>query len=133
VIRRSPLTICETAHNPDGIQSMLTKLATMKYKRLRIVYGCVNDKDYAAILRMLPSDAEFYFTRPSVERGLDVEILAAAASECGLRGKNYPNVAEAVTAATDEADSKDLILVTGSIFLVADYLTWLKKRAVAGC
>ena len=133
VVRRSPLTICETAHNADGIQSMLTKLATLRYKRLRIVYGCVNDKDYVSILRMLPHDSEFYFTRPSVERGLDVETLAAAAGDCGLSGKSYPNVAEAVTVATDEADAKDLILVTGSIFLVADYLTWLKKRTVISC
>ena len=128
IVRKSPLTICETAHNTDGIKAMLTKLDTMRYKRLRMVYGCVNDKDYAAILRMLPLDAVYYFTRPSVERGLDVATLAAAAGECGLSGTSYPNVGEAITAAAGEAEPQDLILVTGSIFLVADCLAWLKKE-----
>lgn len=122
VVRKKPLTICETAHNADGINAMLAKLKSMEYERLRIVYGCVNDKDYGAILRMLPHDAEYYFTKPSVERGLAVEALAEEALTAGLSGNSYPDVAAAVKAATDEASAKDLILITGSIFLVADYL-----------
>jgi len=122
VVRKKPLTICETAHNVDGINAMLAKLKSMEYERLRIVYGCVNDKDYGAILRMLPHDAEYYFTKPSVERGLAVEALAEEALTAGLSGNSYPDVAAAVKAATDEASAKDLILITGSIFLVADYL-----------
>lgn len=122
VVKAKPLTICETAHNADGINAMLGKLKTMKYERLRIVYGCVNDKDYESILRMLPQDAEYYFTKPSVERGLEVDKLVEAANGCGLSGRTYPDVVEAVNAATAEASANDLILVTGSIFLVADYL-----------
>ena len=122
VVHKKPLTICETAHNADGINAMLAKLKSMEYERLRIVYGCVNDKDYGAILRMLPHDAEYYFTKPSVERGLAVETLAEEAAAAGLSGKSYPDVALAVKAATAEASAKDLILITGSIFLVADYL-----------
>ena len=122
VVHKKPLTICETAHNADGINAMLAKLKSMEYERLRIVYGCVNDKDYGAILRMLPHDAEYYFTKPSVERGLAVESLAEEALTAGLSGNSYPDVAAAVKAATDEASAKDLILITGSIFLVADYL-----------
>ncbi|MBO4588141.1 MAG: bifunctional folylpolyglutamate synthase/dihydrofolate synthase [Bacteroidales bacterium] len=122
VVHKKPLTICETAHNADGINAMLAKLKSMEYERLRIVYGCVNDKDYGAILRMLPHDAEYYFTKPSVERGLAVETLAEEAAAAGLSGKSYPDVALAVKAANAEASAKDLILITGSIFLVADYL-----------
>lgn len=133
VVRKKPLTICETAHNADGIQAMISKLATMKYERLRIVYGCVNDKDYESILRLLPNQADFYFTQPSVERGLPVATLAESALRCGLSGKSFPNVGKALTAATDDSSSKDLILVTGSIFLVADCLKWLKNPAPASC
>ncbi len=125
VVKKKPLTICETAHNADGIRSMLTKLGTMKYERLRVVYGCVNDKDFGSILAMLPKEAEYYFTRPSVERGLDVEVLQTAAQENGLSGKTYSDVGAALSAATADASPKDLILVTGSIFLVADCLSWL--------
>ena len=123
VISKEPLTICETAHNADGIRSMLGKLATMDYGRLHLIYGCVNDKDYAKILRMLPQDAVWYFTQPSVPRRLPVGELVKTAESIGLRGETYGNVKEAIASAMANAAVNDMVLVTGSIFLVADALT----------
>lgn len=128
-IGEAPLTICETAHNAPGIDSMLGKLATMDYGTLHVVYGCVNDKDYHKILGHL--NAEFtrlgrpfrwYFSQPSVPRGLPVADLVAAALEQGIEGKGFENVKEAVAAARAAACKDDFVLVTGSIFLVADAL-----------
>ena len=128
-IGECPLTICETAHNAPGIDSMLGKLATMDYGTLHVVYGCVNDKDYHKILGHL--NAEFtrlgrpfrwYFSQPSVPRGLPVAVLVAAAHEQGIDGKGFENVKEAIAAARSAACKDDFVLVTGSIFLVADAL-----------
>ena len=121
----SPLTICETAHNADGIATLIQKLKTMRYNRLHIVYGCVNDKDYGHILDMLPADAEYYYTRPSVERGLDENTLADTAARHGRKGDVFADVECALAAARGRASADDLVLVTGSIFLVADLLNVL--------
>jgi len=119
---RKPLTICETAHNADGVEAMLAKLDQIPYRRLHLIYGCVNDKDYMHILRMLPTAATtFYYTQPSVPRGLPVQQLAEAAASCGMAGEAFPIVADAIRAARAAAQPDlDLVLVTGSIFLVAD-------------
>lgn len=122
LIDMNPNTICETAHNPDGINAMLEKLSTLHFNHLHIVYGCVNDKDYASILKMLPIDASFYFTQPSVPRRLEVASLVATAHSLGLQGDGFPNVHAAIAAARAAAQPDDLVLVTGSIFLVADAL-----------
>lgn len=127
VIKKRPLIICETAHNADGVKSMLAKLATLSYNQLHIVYGCVNDKDYGAILDLLPKDAVYHFTQPSVQRALPVEKLAETAIEHGLVGSVHHNVVDAVMAAHKNYRPNDLILVTGSIFLVADCLAAQKK------
>ena len=128
-----PLTICETAHNEPGIRAMIGKLATMNFRRLHLVYGCVNDKDFRSILKLLNMqlatlDAElvWYFSQPSVPRGLAVEELKAAAQELGIEGAAYRDVEDAIAAARGDADAKDLVLVTGSIFLVADALGSVK-------
>lgn len=123
-IGEAPLTICETAHNADGIRAMLGKLAEIPCRHLHLVYGCVNDKDYRSILRMLPHErVTYYYTQPSVPRGLPVEQLAAAAAEISMPGASYSCVADAIAAARAAADpAADLVLVTGSIFLVADAL-----------
>ena len=124
VMDNNPLTVCETAHNKDGIQSMLGTLSGMTFSNLHIIYGCVNDKDYASILALLPSYATYYFCKPDVPRGLDVDTLYAAAQHSGLQGKAYPDIASVVQAARKNADEKSLILITGSIFLVADALKY---------
>ena len=127
VVDTKPLTICETAHNPDGISAMLSKLSSLHYDKLHIVFGCVSDKDCASVLKLLPPSASYYFTQPSVPRALEVDKLSAVASSVGLSGETFPNVSLAVKAARSAASKNDLILITGSIFLVADCLSWLHK------
>lgn len=128
-IGTEPLTICETAHNEPGIRAMMDKLKSMDFKRLHLVYGCVNDKDFRSILQLLVAQFtssnfqfSFYFTQPSVPRRLPVADLQAAAGEMGVEGPGYGNVKEAIAAARKVAGHDDLVLVTGSIFLVADAL-----------
>ena len=128
-IGTEPLTICETAHNEPGIRAMMDKLKNMDFKRLHLVYGCVNDKDFRSILHLLVAQFtnsnfqfSFYFTQPSVPRRLPVADLQAAAGEMGIEGPGYGNVKEAIAAARKVAGHDDLVLVTGSIFLVADAL-----------
>ncbi len=127
-IGTAPLTICETAHNEPGIRAMIGKLQTMHYGRLHLVYGCVNDKDFRHILQLLAETCRatslpvWYFSQPSVPRGLPVADLQAAARELGIEGDAYPDVRQAIAAARAAADKDDLVLVTGSIFLVADAL-----------
>ena len=129
-IGTEPLTICETAHNEPGIRAMMGKLQSMRFSRLHLIYGCVNDKDYIHILKLLVSQFSIfniqfsiYFSQPSVPRGLPVNELAAAAAGIGIEGERYMNVKEAIAAARKAAGPDDLVLVTGSIFLVADALT----------
>ena len=138
-IGKSPLTICETAHNEPGIRAMLPKLSeilkqssnqTIKQPHLHLIYGCVNDKDFRHILQLLTSQLFtfhfplfIYFTQPSVPRRLPVADLAAAAHEMGIDGPSFDTVQEAIAAARAAADPEDLVLVTGSIFLVADALS----------
>lgn len=128
-IATDPLTICETAHNEPGICAMMDKLKSMDFKRLHLVYGCVNDKDFRSILQLLVAQFtssnfqfSFYFTQPSVPRRLPVADLQAAAGEMGIEGPGYGNVKEAIATARKVAGHDDLVLVTGSIFLVADAL-----------
>ena len=128
-IGENTLNICETANTAPGIDSMLGKLATMDYDNLHVVYGCVNDKDYRKILNHLNTEFSrlgkpfrWYFSQPSVPRGLPVADLLAAASEQGIEGKGYEKVKDAIAEARSTACKDDFVLVTGSIFLIADAL-----------
>lgn len=128
-----PTLIVETAHNEDGVRAMLQKLKKMPYRELHLVYGCVSDKDYRHILSLIGQvthdrPTHFHYTQPSVPRRLPVEELAAAGESLGLHGTRHNTVSEAINDARKKAAADDLILVTGSIFLVADALTCLRPE-----
>ncbi|NCC72667.1 MAG: bifunctional folylpolyglutamate synthase/dihydrofolate synthase [Sphingobacteriia bacterium] len=116
----SPLIICDSGHNEDGIREVIKNINNTPYQNLHMVFGMVNDKDTTAILKLLPRKARYYFTRPGIPRGLSPEILAANAMKAGLIGEIYPTVKEALDAAKSAAGKNDLIFVGGSTFVVAE-------------
>jgi dihydrofolate synthase/folylpolyglutamate synthase len=122
LLQTRPRIICDTGHNAHGIRYIVSQLQQENYHRLHMVFGMVNDKDITPVLAMLPRQANYYFTRASVERALDGETLAQQAAAFGLQGDCYGGVASAIEAAKENADEDDLIFIGGSSFIVADAL-----------
>jgi dihydrofolate synthase/folylpolyglutamate synthase len=119
-LNHNPLTICDTGHNPDGIEEVMKNIESVKYKHLHMVIGMVNDKDTGKVLPMFPKDAIYYFCKPDIPRGLDAEIMKAQAEAHGLIGAAYPSVKEALLSAQKKAGTDDLVFVGGSTFVVAE-------------
>lgn len=124
-LQASPRLICDTGHNTGGMQYIAHQLRNEHHDMLRIVIGMVNDKDILGVLAMLPKEATYYFTRASVPRALPQDKLEALATQAGLKGRSFPTVKEAVTAAQKESRPEDLIFVGGSTFIVADLLQFM--------
>jgi dihydrofolate synthase / folylpolyglutamate synthase len=122
IIGRKPKTIVDTGHNIDGIKQVIYQIENTRYNNLHIVYGVVNDKEIDKILQVLPTDARYYFTMASIPRALDVKVLAAKGAFYGLKGSIHQTVAEALDAARKSAETGDLVVVTGSTYVVAEAL-----------
>ncbi len=122
VIGHDPMIICDTAHNREGIVLVMQQLLAQEYKELHLVLGFVQDKNLEAILPLFPRQAHYYWARPDIRRGLDVDILQSAAASKGLDGTKYRSVKEALDQARSRAEDADLIFVGGSTFTVAEVL-----------
>ncbi len=120
VVCKKPITILECAHNPNGLTKALARLSGYSFDTLHIVYGVVKDKDVHSCLACLPKQAKYYLTKPNVIRGLDAEILLEKAEAYQLKSKVFKNVKQAILAAQKSAEQTDLILITGSIFVVGE-------------
>ncbi len=116
----SPLTVCDTGHNREGLEYVVRQISITPKKKLHMVIGFVNDKDLSLVLPLLPRDATYYFTRASVPRALDEKVLKAEAEKYGISGNSYKTVAEALEAARTSADTDDMIFIGGSTFVVAE-------------
>ena len=126
-LQQKPKVVCDTGHNEHGIRYIVKQLVMENYETLHIVFGMANDKDTNIVLSMLPKDAVYYFTQASIERALDVNILAENASKHGLKGDKYSTVELALEAAKEKANKNDFIFIGGSSFVVADALTLAQK------
>lgn len=120
VIRQQPMTVLEVAHNEDGVRQMLQHLQELAFGQLHLVIGMVKDKEVEKVLALLPPTATYYFTQAQIPRALEAGNLMELARPYGLNGQAYPEVNEALKAALHAAGKNDLVLVCGSIFLVAE-------------
>ena len=117
-----PLTICDTAHNKNGIEMVMQQIQATIYDRLHMVLGFVNDKDLSDILPLFPKDAAYYFCCPNIPRGLNASNLQANAVQFGLVGQAYQSVSKAYDAAKKNAAAADFIYLGGSTFVVAEII-----------
>jgi dihydrofolate synthase/folylpolyglutamate synthase len=86
------------------------------------VTGFVNDKDVDKILGLFPKNARYYFAKADIPRGLEATLLQEKAASQGLKGRAYSSVKNALKAAKRTAAPQDLIVVIGSIFVVAEVI-----------
>lgn len=122
LLQERPKVICDTAHNKEGLQLVLSQLKNEAYGQLHIVLGVVDDKDLENVLPLFPKEATYYFCKPAVPRGLSVKVLEEKASQYGLFGEVYLSVKMAYKDALLSAANEDVVYVGGSTFVVAEVL-----------
>jgi dihydrofolate synthase / folylpolyglutamate synthase len=125
IIGREPLMICDTGHNREGLEYVIDQVKRISKAKLHIVIGFVNDKDLSGVLPLFPNNATYYFTKASVPRALDENVLRSEAFPFGLRGDSFINVSLALEAAKRNSGREDMIFIGGSTFIVADLLRLL--------
>lgn len=131
VLRRSPVVIADSAHNPAGMAASLAALTeAFSFRALIVVLAISSDKDVPAVLDQLEPVADgLVVTRNSSDRSMDPGKLADLAA--GVFGPDRVRVADrlddAIDAAVgmaDEAAADGLggvgVLVTGSVVTAGD-------------
>ena len=124
IVDRRPLTLHDGAHNPAGARALVATLREVSEARspLVLVVSVLEDKDVAGMLEtLLPVAGHTVFTRCSNPRALSPGTLERLSA--GLGGPPAETVAEphaALARAREIAGPEGAVLVTGSIYLIAD-------------
>lgn len=133
----SPLTICDAAHNPAGIAAIAEQLIIVPQQAVHLVFGMVNDKDIRTSIEALKpllaaKSVHFYVTQPSSARAMQAhdmqDILAETLTLDAATLPCFSTVGEAYDAARSNAAEADMIVITGSCYLVADALAALPQE-----
>lgn len=122
ILQQDPLVVADTAHNEPGIKLLLQQIDQTPHDKLHMVISMVKDKDIDKVLSLLPKNAIYYFSKAGIPRGMEAELLREKASQHGLQGVGYLSLKEAYNEALAKAGKKDLVLVGGSTFTVAELI-----------
>ena len=122
VLNKIPLTICDTAHNKEGLKIAINDILALNYPKIHFVIGFVNDKSLELIVDLFPKNANYYFCKPNIERGLDSDELKSIFESKSRYGTAYKSVEDAYNSAKDNSSSDNLIYIGGSTFTVSEVI-----------
>jgi dihydrofolate synthase / folylpolyglutamate synthase len=122
IISRSPLTICDSAHNEAGLKNAMTLLKKYNHDKIHFVLGFVKDKDLSKVLTLFPKASHYYWSKADIPRGLEADILKENGQRHGLIGQSFKSVRAAYKSAILCARKNEVIYIGGSIFVAAEVL-----------
>jgi dihydrofolate synthase/folylpolyglutamate synthase len=120
-VQADPPWLMDAAHNAHAMETLVDYLRKRTSgKRILCVFGVMKDKDYQPMLKLLsPLVDTWILARPALERAESPKAIAAVLPESAkTRTRNH--VSTALALARNMAHDFDLVLVTGSIFLLAE-------------
>jgi dihydrofolate synthase / folylpolyglutamate synthase len=133
ILGRDPYVVIDSAMNGDSAEKL--RRALLEYfpgRKIIFVIGSTADHEYAALLRnLLPFSDQIFITRSNHPRAAAPEVLAEVANSLGHEVRIEAHVNSALRAALAQANPRDVICVTGSLFCVADArLAWAELQGL---
>jgi dihydrofolate synthase/folylpolyglutamate synthase len=127
VISSNPTIILDGAHNPSAMRSLARAIERdFDFRDLIVVLGVLGDKDISNILKeILPLAGKVIYTKAAYERAAHPQLLMEQGKRLGKTGEVCFPIPKAIDKARTVADTKDLILITGSLYTVGEAKSYL--------
>lgn len=130
VVARRPLVVLDGAHNAAGAAAAGVALRDdFADHDVVVVMGCLRGRDPRELLASLGPEliSRVIACSPPSPRAQPGETVVAAARELGLEAEDCGAVAEAVKRAMQVAVADDVVLVTGSLYVVGAARSLLRQ------
>jgi len=124
IVSKNPTIILDAAHNIDKIKSTVQTIQKLKYKNLHLIIGFSGDKHITQMLKLLASlrPKTIAITRNTINpfrKTADVQAIHKQYKKLlpDVKITIFLDPDDALTWSKKQANKKDLILSTGSIFV----------------
>lgn len=141
VMGQKPLVVVDGAHNPASIRQFKLSLAdyiknclgfeekSKPFDRAILVIGASLDKDIGGIVsELFPLFNEAIVTRSRHPRAMVATSIMAEFRKYGLEPHIAESVAQAVSLALSRAGKRDLVCITGSLFVAGEAVEYLGRK-----
>lgn len=122
VLRKNPLIVIDGAHNIDGIKSLKESVQKyFKYKKIYLLLGILADKQVKEMIEEITPMAEkVYALTPHSDRAELSEDLKNEIIKVNPNTVALESYEESFKLALKEANAEDMILVSGSLYMIGD-------------
>ena len=124
LISRKPMIVVDGAHNPAGVRALVSTLdgAFHVEGTRRCIIGMLTGREIDDMVTPLVDlgFTEFHCCAPHSPRAVSAHDVAQAVRNAGGVAIEYPSVAAALAYAREHSTDEDLIVVAGSLYLVAE-------------
>jgi dihydrofolate synthase/folylpolyglutamate synthase len=122
ILSREPMVVVDGAHNAYSMRKLAKAIKEyFCYNRCFIIFGTSCDKDIPGMAQELKSlTKDIIITSSAHPRAAPASVSAKEFAKLGIEVKVAQNVSGALSQALVVAEKTDLILVTGSLFVVAE-------------
>lgn len=129
VLNKKPLIVIDGAHNIDGIKSLTYNVNKyFKYKNMILLLGILADKQVDEMIKeIVPFAEKVYALTPHSDRAQLSQELKNKIVKYNKNVIAIESYEEAVSKAISEADEDDLILISGSLYMIGDMRKILVK------
>lgn len=126
----SPEYVFDVAHNPAGAWALRSALTSYYADRpLTFVFGAMRDKAISEIAEILfPLAQRVIATRADNPRSATIEEIRQAAARTAIDIESTDSVAEALEAANNPASPNEVVVITGSIYIVGEAMRQMDVR-----
>ena len=129
----TPPMLLDGAHNPAGSAALAEALVDYPGRRILLVTGVCMDKDVVQMYApLIPLVERIYTVTPTVERAMNSEDLSRMLTDMGADSRPCATVAGGIEKARSESVKGDMILVSGSLFIVGETKAWLENSNYSG-
>jgi len=131
ILSYQPIVLVDGAHNVGSMKRLVGNIkAYFNYDKLFLIIGISCDKDIPGIVKELISlSPQVIVTRSSHSRAASPPLIAAEFTSQGIKSKITDAVSQALSQTLSIAGRKDLVCVTGSLFVVAEALDYAAKSS----
>ncbi|MFA5522904.1 MAG: folylpolyglutamate synthase/dihydrofolate synthase family protein [Tissierellales bacterium] len=129
VLRRKPTFLVDGAHNIQGIQALKKTISSIfKYDKLILGVAILSDKDVDHMVEeLVPIADKIVVTEANIFRAMKAEELAAKIEKYNNNIVIESNIEKAVQKTLEIANENDLIVFSGSLYLIGDVRTIVNK------
>lgn len=129
VLKSNPLVVIDGAHNIQGINQLSTNVKKyFNYENMYLILGILADKDVEHMVNTIaPMAKKVYTVTPNSIRAEDARALKEEVLKVNKNCEAFDDYEEAYKAAMNDASADDIVLASGSLYMIGAMRTLINK------